>query len=196
MTESRDHQQLQTLSLTYFYITSLVVVQVSVIFKFYNLNNWERGLISGLTECERCTRRAVGGRGGVRGHRGFCLLPVFKCTTVAGACWLMLRLTNWESVWVWSLPYVSHTHLHSVPRLNSALTVDRGGGLHEWQSIKTPCLEQKEPVVAVAYSSLKASFLFAGAHSPFSHLIHCLFADSLKTIALFYALTRMEQKKG
>ena len=128
---------------------------------------------------------------------GLAPLAVLNCTTVARG--VLTHATSYQlgvCMWVWSLPYVSHTHLHSVPRLNPALTVDRGGPPPPSASdnpSKPPCLEQKEPVVAVAYFSCKAFlpplYLSLPPFTLLRSVIHW------KRFFFFYALTRKEKRK-
>lgn len=134
---------------------------------------------------------------------GLALLAVLNCTTVVRG--VLTHAPSYQlGVCVCECGHSpmchTHTHLHSVPRLNPALTVDRGGG-HlpptppaSDNPSKPPCLEQKEPVVAVAYFSFKAVFLLLSiSHSLFLSLA---LSDPLKTIFLFfYALTRNKKKK-
>lgn len=57
---------------------------------------------------------------------------------------------------------------------------------------KTPCLEQKEPVVAVAYFSFEAFSLLSIPHSLFLSLS---LSDSLKTISLFFMRSLGRRRK-
>lgn len=82
-----------------------------------------------------------GGRGASVGSGFTCCIEVYYCST-ADSCSILPIGRVCPSV-VTPL-CVTHKHLHSVPRLNPALTVERGAHpLRWWQSIKTPIWGKK-----------------------------------------------------